>query len=58
MLRFEVLTAITSSSTIFWNIIPCSPVEDISDESTASIFRARKATNRHNYTYFLLVAKI
>jgi hypothetical protein len=58
MLRFEVLIAITRSSTIIWNIIPYSPVEDISDESIASIFRARKASNHHNYTYFLLVAKI
>jgi hypothetical protein len=38
---FEVLIAVVMESSIFWNITPCSPVDDM-EEHIASIFRTEE----------------
>jgi hypothetical protein len=41
---FEVLTVVVMKSTIFWDIMPCSPLKstDVSEEHIASIFRVEE----------------
>jgi hypothetical protein len=41
---FEVLTAVVMQITLFWDIMPCSPlkVTNVSEEHIASIFRIEK----------------
>jgi hypothetical protein len=38
---FDVLTAVVMKSFNFWNITPCSPSTDVSEEHVTSIFRFR-----------------
>jgi hypothetical protein len=42
--KFEVLTTVNMKSSIFWDIMPCSPAKstDVSEEHTASIFRVKQ----------------
>jgi hypothetical protein len=42
--RFEVLVAMTTKSTIFWNVTPCSVVEvtDLSEGRAVSIFKVEE----------------
>jgi hypothetical protein len=36
---FEVLTAVVMKSSIFWDVMPCSPLKvNVSEEHIASIF--------------------
>jgi hypothetical protein len=41
---FEILTAVTAKSTIFWDVTPCTLVEinRLSDEYTAFVLRIEK----------------
>jgi hypothetical protein len=38
----EVLTEVVTKSTIFWDTMPCSPLEDVSGEHITSIFRVER----------------
>jgi hypothetical protein len=41
---FEVLTAVSMESTVFWDVTPCSAVEvhHVSEQYTSSIFRVEE----------------
>jgi hypothetical protein len=40
LVYFEVVTAVTTKSTLFWDVTPCSLIEiDVSEERTVYIFR-------------------
>jgi hypothetical protein len=44
---FEVLTPVVMKSSFFWNIMPCGPLEVVSEKHVACIFRAVFATYFH-----------
>jgi hypothetical protein len=48
LVRFEVLTAVVTQSSVVWDIKPCSSlkVTDISDEKVASTFRAEESVRK------------
>jgi hypothetical protein len=55
---FEILTAVSMKSTIFWDITPCSllDVNDVSEKNVAFSFRDEeyaKRRNNMNQRYFL-----
>jgi hypothetical protein len=41
LVRFQILTAVTMTTAIFWDVTPYNTVE-VSEEHTVSIFRAQK----------------
>jgi hypothetical protein len=45
---FDVLTAVVMKTSVFWDIMPCSPLSqpDISEEQVASIFRVEEQSKQ------------
>jgi hypothetical protein len=44
----EVLTVVVMKGTVFWNIMPCSPLKiNFSEENIASIFRAKEKAEQN-----------